>query len=716
MRMLGNKGSVKIGKLTLTTRKIVNICVILVTLIAIVVFASVIDNEGSVKCPTCLGDGTILTTEPECEFCGGDCIVYDNINEEIVDCPVCKGEGVTEVDKAVRVTCPDCGGDRVLKADSTCPDCHGAGKVMTKTPVCKKCKGAGSFADLESGTFILCPDCAGNGYTESETEVLSSCTKCEGTGVIKGAEPVNNRYYGTFVSLLPPIIAILLALLTKEVYSSLFVGIFAGALFNGGFKFSESMDAMVSTGLMNSISIGIIVFLVILGIMVALVNKSGGAEAFGRWAKTHIKTKVGASLATFFLGILIFIDDYFNCLTVGSVMKPVTDSKKVSREKLAYLIDATAAPICMIAPISSWAAAVSSTAKQVNQNGIKLFVHAIPYNFYSLLTIVMVLALIFLRVDFGPMKNYERAAELMNSTDGNEPEKEPTPAADAKVNEPVAPAKKGGRVIDIVLPIVTLIICCVIGMLYSGGFFVKGDNKWKLIGAFGDSDATIGLPWGSLIALVLTIIYLIARRRITFKESMECIPKGFIAMVPAILILTFAWALNTMTSELGAAGFVGNLMKGSSSGLVGMLPAIIFLVALGLAFATGTSWGTFGILIPIVVAVFGPSGGEILVIGISACLAGAVCGDHCSPISDTTIMASAGAECNHVNHVSTQLPYALTVAGVSFICFILAGFIKMWYVVLPIGILLMVGTVIGIKYLQKFLEKKAQAASSEEQN
>ena len=627
MGFLDSKNVVKIGKLTLTRKQIVNICVIALAVIAIIVFAAAINNHGTVKCPECLGAGEVLTNSPTCDTCAGDgkIAVIEDGTPVIVDCPDCEGEGTIDVDDAVMCTCSECGGEGVIEAE--------------------------------------------------------------------------NRYYGTFVSLLPPIIAIVLALITKEVYSSLFVGVLAGALFNGGFNFAASMDAMVGDGFIGVLAdgwnMGIVVFLVILGAMVALINSAGGAEAFGRWAKKHIKTKTGAALATFFLGVLIFIDDYFNCLTVGSVMRPVTDRKKISREKLAYLIDATAAPICMIAPISSWAAAVSSTAKQVGTNGISLFVNAIPYNFYSLLTIVMIIALILLRIDFGPMKKYEKAAEMMEDIDETEEE-------DASVHH------SGSRVIDLVIPVALLILSCVMGMLYSGGFF-SGDNKGKLIAAFGDSDASFGLTWGSIIALVVTIVYFIARRRLTFKQAMENVPKGFTAMVPAIMILTFAWSLNAMTSGLGAAGFVGNLMKGSAAGLMNMLPAIIFLVALGLAFATGTSWGTFGILIPIVVAVFGKSGGELLVIGISACLAGAVCGDHCSPISDTTIMASAGADCNHVNHVSTQLPYALTVAGVSFVSFILAGVIKRWYVVLPIAIILMIGVLFGIKYLQKYLEEKKGA-------
>jgi len=728
MNFLNNKGEVKIGKLTLTRRQIINICVIFVALIAIIVFATAINNNGSVKCDTCLGKGKVITTSHDCETCGGEgtLLALDGGVPVVATCPDCGGDGVRKVicedcngtgkvdgkecetcegtkkvayEVAEEVECPDCQDDYgigtgILHADEECPNCNGDGKILTKTPVCKDCKGKGTVVDLETLTVVACPTCAGEGVINSETEVMSICLKCDGDGVIEHTEAVNNRYYGTIVSLLPPIIAIVLALITKEVYSSLFVGVLAGALFRGGFKFAASMDAMVGEGFIGVLSdgwnMGIIVFLVILGAMVALINAAGGAEAFGRWAKKHIKTKTGAALATFFLGVLIFIDDYFNCLTVGSVMRPVTDSKKISREKLAYLIDATAAPICMIAPISSWAAAVSSTAKQVGTNGISLFVNAIPYNFYSLLTIVMIIALVLLRIDFGPMKKFEKAAEMLDKID----EKEETTTKHS-----------GSRVIDLVIPVALLIVSCVIGMIYSGGFF-SGDNKGDLIASFGDSDASFGLTWGSIIALVVTIIYFIARRRLTFKQAMENVPKGFTAMVPAIMILTFAWSLNAMTSGLGAAGYVGGLMNGAAAGLMNMLPAIIFLVALGLAFATGTSWGTFGILIPIVVAVFGKTGGELLVIGISACLAGAVCGDHCSPISDTTIMASAGADCNHVNHVSTQLPYALTVAAVSFVSFILAGFIKMWYVVLPIAIALMIGVLFGIKYLQKYLDGK----------
>ncbi len=551
---------------------------------------------------------------------------------------------------------------------------------------------------INNGGEIKCPDCLSTGEVyDADAGAMVTCETCGGTGTVA----TDNPYQGTFMALLPPIIAIVLALVTKEVYSSLFIGILAGALFKGSWKPIASLDTIVKDGfigvLADSWNMGIIIFLVVLGIMVALINKAGGAQAFGRWAKKHIKTKIGAQLATFFLGVLIFVDDYFNCLTVGSVMRPLTDSKKISREKLAYLIDATAAPICMIAPISSWAAAVSSTASQVGMNGISLFVEAIPYNFYSLLTIVMIITLTLLGIEFGPMKKFQEAAALMDEADIAED-------TDEKGNVK-------GRVIDLVIPIVILILSCIAGMLYSGGFFTKGEaNYLKIVDAFAGSDAAFGLSWGSLIALVVVMIYFICRRLLSFKDTMAAIPKGFCAMVPAILILTFAWTLNSMTGLLGAAGYVGNLMNGAASTLVKLLPAIIFLVAVVLSFSTGTSWGTFGILIPIVVTVF-TADSELLVIGISACLAGAVCGDHCSPISDTTIMASAGAPCNHVNHVSTQLPYALTVAAVSFISFIIAGFVQMWYVVLPIGIVLMVGTIFGIKYLNIYLTKKRGMAT-----
>ena len=487
--------------------------------------------------------------------------------------------------------------------------------------------------------------------------------------------------FGTFWALVPPIIAIGLALITKEVYSSLFIGAVAGALFYAGFHV-EALDSLLNDGIVAAISdnAGIFMFLVLLGILVALLNKAGGSAAFGRWAKTHIKTRGGAMFATFLLGILIFVDDYFNCLTVGSVMRPVTDGHRISRAKLSYLIDATAAPICMIAPISSWAAAVSGVVE--DYSGFELFVRAIPFNFYSLLTIVMVLFLCKSGMDYGPMRRHElnaiRNGDLF--TEGEQPE------AVQEVSNPRA------RVIDLVLPIVVLVVLCVAGLIYSG--VLAGGVG--IFGAFENCDAFFGLPWGALIALVFTVIYFIARRVITFKEAMACVPQGFCAMVPAILILTLATSLKNMTSLLGAKEFVGTLMKSASSGLYSLLPAVIFLVACGLAFATGTSWGTFGILIPIVTEVF-KADFTLMIVGVSACLAGAVFGDHVSPISDTTIMASAGAQCNHINHVSTQFPYAATVAAVSFVTYVVAGFVPNAYIVLPIGIVLMIATLLVIR-------------------
>ncbi|MBQ8276167.1 MAG: Na+/H+ antiporter NhaC family protein, partial [Clostridia bacterium] len=467
--------------------------------------------------------------------------------------------------------------------------------------------------------------------------------------------------YATIFSLLPPVIAIALALITKEVYSSLFIGVLAGSVMAASFKPAATMDVMINDGLIAAASgtAGIFIFLVILGILVALINKTGASAAFGHWAKTHIKTRVGAQLATFAFGVLIFIDDYFNCLTVGSVMQPVTDAHKISRAKLAYIIDATAAPICMIAPISSWAAAVSKFAEGTGYSGIQLFIRAIPYNFYSLLTLVFIVALALMKFDFGPMAKHEFNA-LENGdlfTSGTEHD---------EIDSDIGVNSGRGKVIDLIIPIVVLIVVCVIGLIYVGGFF----DGASFVDAFADTDATVGLPWGSMIALVVTIIYLIARRLISFKDAMACIPKGFLAMVPAILILTFATALKNTTGLLGADVYVETLMKGSAEGLANFLPAVIFLVACFLAFSTGTSWGTFGILIPIVISVFEHSP-ELLTIGMSACLAGAVCGDHCSPISDTTIMSSAGARCDHINHVSTQMPYAITVAAVSFVTYVI---------------------------------------------
>ena len=505
-------------------------------------------------------------------------------------------------------------------------------------------------------------------------------------------EAAASSMYGTFWALIPPVVAIVLALITKEAFSSLFIGILVGALFQCNFAPVATLDTIINNGFVAAIadSAGIFLFLVLLGIVVALINASGGSAAFGRWAEKNIKTRVGAILATFALGVLIFVDDYFNCLTVGSVMRPITDGHRVSRAKLSYLIDATAAPICMIAPVSSWAAAVSGVAADLDTgiSGIELFVKAIPYNFYSLLTFVFVIGLTVMKFDYGPMKLHEMNAQLNGDLGALETETQEE-------------ENSWGRVIDLVLPVVVLIIFCVIGMIYVGGFF--GVDAWggtdyagDFIGAFGNTDAYVSLPWGALIALILTIIYMVARRVMTFKEAMACVPKGFIAMVPPITILTMAVSLKTMTSLLGADVFVHDVMEGAAQGLYSMLPAVIFVVACLLAFASGTSWGTFGILIPIVVAIFDPSS-TLLTIGISACLAGAVCGDHCSPISDTTIMSSAGAQCDHVNHVSTQLPYAITVAAVSFVSFVIAGFVQNAVICLIIGAVLMIATLFVIR-------------------
>ena len=493
--------------------------------------------------------------------------------------------------------------------------------------------------------------------------------------------------YATFWSLVPPVVAIGLALITKEVYSSLFVGILVGAILYSGGNFEVTVNQIFSGGMISVLSsssnVGILVFLVILGTMVCLMNRAGGSAAFGRWASKHIKTRVGAELATILLGVLIFIDDYFNCLTVGSVMRPVTDRHKVSRAKLAYLIDATAAPVCIIAPISSWAAAVSSYVE--GEDGFSIFIKAIPYNFYALLTIVMMVGLTVMKIEFGSMRVHEKIAikgDLYTTPD--------RPFANME-NKSIKETK--GKVIDLVIPVLILVVCCVIGMIYTGGFFSGTD----FITAFSQCSASEGLAIGSFFGLLATMILYSARRVLSFKECMDCVPEGFQAMVPAILILTFAWTLKTMTDHLGAADFVANAMSSSADGLMNLLPAIIFLVGCFLAFATGTSWGTFGILIPIVVAVFENSNPELMIISISACMAGAVCGDHCSPISDTTIMSSAGAQCNHVNHVSTQLPYAMTAAAVSFVTYIIAGFTQTAWISLPIGIVLMLAVLLIIR-------------------
>ncbi len=519
-----------------------------------------------------------------------------------------------------------------------------------------------------------------------------ACLMMTLTAFAEGDGAAASNMYATFWALVPPVVAIVLALITKEAYSSLFIGILVGALFQCNFAPVATLDTMVNEGFVAAIAgnAGIFLFLVLLGIIVALVNASGGSAAFGRWAEKNIKTRVGAMLATFVLGILIFIDDYFNCLTVGSVMRPVTDGHRISRPKLAYLIDATAAPVCMIAPVSSWAAAVSGVAADLDTgiSGIELFIKAIPYNFYSLLTFVFIIALSVMKFDYGPMQLHERNAQQkgdLGALEGSSAEAENTK----------------GRVVDLVIPVIILFVLCTVGMIYVGGFFGVDawggtENAGSFIGAFGNTDAFIGLPWGGLVSLVLIVIYLVARRVLTFKEAMACVPKGFIAMVPPITILTMAVSLKSMTGMLGADVFVEGVMKGASQGLYSLLPAVIFIVACLLAFASGTSWGTFGILIPIVVAVFEPSS-TLLTIGISACLAGAVCGDHCSPISDTTIMASAGAQCDHVTHVSTQLPYAITVAAVSFVTFIVAGFVQNAAICLVMGTALTVGALFVLR-------------------
>ncbi|HIX59349.1 MAG TPA: Na+/H+ antiporter NhaC family protein [Candidatus Blautia gallistercoris] len=505
------------------------------------------------------------------------------------------------------------------------------------------------------------------------------------------AEAAQPEMYATFWSLVPPIVAIALALITKEVYSSLFVGILVGALFYSGFSFEGTVVHIFQGGIISVLSdsynVGILVFLVILGAMVCMMNRAGGSAAFGRWASEHIRSRVGAQLATILLGVLIFIDDYFNCLTVGSVMRPVTDKFNVSRAKLAYLIDATAAPVCIIAPISSWAAAVTGFVE--GEDGFSLFIQAIPYNYYALLTIFMMIAMVLMRAEFGSMAVHE-----MNAQKGDlytTPERPYADAEEGKVNSQ-------GKVIDLLIPILSLIVCCVIGMLYTGGFF----SGVGFVEAFSNSDASLGLTFGSFFGLIITVALYMVRKVLKFKECMECIPEGFKAMVPAILILTFAWSLKAMTDSLGAAEYVAGMVQSAAGGLMNLLPAIIFLVGCFLSFATGTSWGTFGILIPIVVAVFENSNHTLMIISISACMAGAVCGDHCSPISDTTIMSSAGAQCEHVNHVSTQLPYAVVAAAVSFVTYIVAGFVQKAWIALPVGILLMLGTLFVIRYCSKY--------------
>ena len=541
--------------------------------------------------------------------------------------------------------------------------------------------------ELTGTKMIECPDCGALGVVLSEDGQAAPCGTCEGAGYI----PSPSRFFNSIWSLLPPVIAIALALITKEVYSSLFVGILVGGLLYANFNFEGTLLHVFSDGIAASLAdnVGILVFLVILGIMVCLMNKAGGSAAFGRWAQRNIKSRAGAQLATILLGCLIFIDDYFNCLTVGSVMRPVTDKHKISRAKLAYLIDATAAPVCIIAPVSSWAAAVAGFAE--DGQGLNLFIRAIPYNFYALFTIVMMVGLVLLNADFGSMAQYERnAVEKGDLFSGSNPYAGTADETD----------ESKGIVLDLVLPIVVLVVSCVVSMIYTGGFFSGAD----FVTSFADADVHLSLMLGSAFGLFITLIYYVLRRSMSFKEMMDCFPEGFKAMVPAILILTFAWSLNNMTSSLGAKFFVRDFVRTSASGLQLLLPVIVFVVGCFLSFATGTSWGTFAILIPIVQNVF-TMDNPLAIICISACMAGAVCGDHCSPISDTTIMASAGAQCDHVNHVSTQLPYAISCAAVSGVTYLIAGVLAYFggpgLLALPIGAAIMLAFLYTVKVMKK---------------
>ena len=541
------------------------------------------------------------------------------------------------------IECPDCG------AVGACMECYGL------DPACPACGGAN-----------VCATCGGSGYVQSPS-----------------------RFFNTAWALLPPVIAIALALITKEVYSSLFIGILVGGLLYSNFHFETTVLHVFNDGIVASVTdsynMGILIFLIILGAMVCLMNKAGGSAAFGRWAKEHIKSRVGVQLVSILLGVLIFIDDYFNCLTVGSVMRPITDKQNISRAKLAYIIDATAAPVCIIAPVSSWAAAVSAFAE--DGQGFNLFLRAIPYNYYALLTIVMMVGLVLMKADFGPMARFEKnAIEKGDLFSGPNPYEGSTDTVD----------ESKGSVLDLVFPVLVLVVFCVIGMIYSGGFF----SGTGFVEAFSASDASVGLMLGSAFALVVAFVYYLARRAMSFKEMMDCIPEGFKAMVPAIMILTFAWSLKGMTDSLGAKYFVRDFVQQSASGVQMLLPVIVFVVGCLLAFSTGTSWGTFGILIPIVQGVFSMDD-PMAIVCISACMAGAVCGDHCSPISDTTIMASAGAQCDHVNHVSTQLPYAITCAVISGITYLVAGLLIHFgapgVLALPVGVVLLLATLLVIK-------------------
>lgn len=507
------------------------------------------------------------------------------------------------------------------------------------------------------------------------------------TEAVAASEAVQkSAFCGTFWALAPAIFAIVLALIFKEVYSALFAGVVLGGCFVTQFSFFETVDFVVNKGLMEGMkdTTGVFIFLVILGAFVCMINKTGAARAFGEWAQKHVKSRIGSQLATFVLGVLIFIDDYFNCLAVGSVMRPVTDAKRVSRAKLAYIIDATAAPVCMIAPISSWAAAVSQYAAGTGYNGLELFIQAIPFNFYSLLTLCFVVMLVLMRFDFGPMARYERNAVKHGDLHTVVPE---------QVMQEIEKLPAGrGKLVDLVLPVLLLIALETFALVYVGGI-LEGKS---FADALSSTDATVGLPWGAIIALVLVMLFYRLRGVLSFRAAMRCIPEGFVAMVPAILILTLATSLKNVTTALEAREFIAFHMEHSAAGLVNFLPAVIFVVAGVLAFSTGTSWATFGILIPIVVSTFDPSS-PLMFIGMSACLAGAVAGDHCSPISDTTIMSSAGAQCDHLSHVSTQLPYVLVVSAVSLAAFLLAGFVHNWFVVFPLALVALLALMFGLK-------------------
>ena len=667
--------------------------IVILTLLIVLTATGAVHNE--VSCPHTLKTATIshncLTCDGEGKLTCPDC-------EDLIDKSVCETCEGTEL-----IDCTECNGAKTLNYHvilcdcvEKCPLCENPNEP---DPACKLCNGTGEgdFASCSHCKGLDEPDkncalCNGLGWVDCNnhqklTDIhgktvkvliddgsIVLCETCEGSGIVQGS----------LWALLPPLIAICLALITKEVFSSLFIGLLSGAILAADFAPLKTVDTLMGTGLIDALAgtAGIFIFLIELGFLVALVNKAGGSAAFGNWAQKHIKTKVGAAICTFILGILIFIDDYFNCLTVGSVMRPVTDKHKISRSKLAFLIDATAAPICMIAPISSWAAAVSQYA--ADGQGISLFIAAIPFNFYSILTLVFVLGIVLMKFDFGPMRKHEQNAANGDLFSGE------------RVKQHMSEPNPKGRVFDLIIPIAVLIAVSVFALVYNGGI-LDGNS---FIDAFANTDATVALPWAGLITVLFTVIYLAARQVVPFNESLKRLPQGFIAMVPAMLILTFATALKNITGELGAAAYIHSLMEVVPATLAKLLPAIIFVVACVLAFATGTSWGTFGILIPIVLAMFDETD-PLMIVGISACLAGAVCGDHCSPISDTTIMSSAGAECEHVNHVSTQLPYAIYVAAVSFVCFIIAGFIPNWYVMLPVSVGIMIGSLILVKFIFK---------------